>query len=212
MDIKNGDVSNGTLPGGKQIPEAIAQHFGDRRYDATTKRQKAKCNCCSAVGSVERHVENSSSLVLERHMNRNHKAMYGSNPSASGGEQLAQQTSNGNGNTSEKVESNSPELETSALVDMLFATIDFAKDADWVRKLFTWYVGGHERTHGHAAYVFGHGSEGKTRIVRAMLLGLNVFECRLTEQYAFDGFTSNVDVLLLEWSALDNTLARLYYQ
>jgi hypothetical protein len=42
-----------------------------------------------------------------------------------------------------------------------------------------------------------------------MVLGLNVFECRLTEPYAFDGFTSNVDVLLLEdvnWSVFDNAL------
>jgi hypothetical protein len=133
--------------------------------------------------------------------------MYGSNPSSSGGEQLAQHPSNDN--TSEKVDTNSSEVQPPALVEMLFATIDFAKDVAWVRKLFTWFVDGHERTHRYAAYVFGHGGEGKTRIVRAMLLGLNVFECRLTESYAFDGFSSNVDVLLLEdvnWAVFDNAL------
>ena len=133
--------------------------------------------------------------------------MYGSNPSSSGGEQLAQHPSNDN--TSEKVDTNSSEVQPPALVEMLFATIDFAKDVAWVRKLFTWFVDGHERTHRYAAYVFGHGGEGKTRIVRAMLLGLNVFACRLTESYAFDGFSSNVDVLLLEdvnWAVFDNAL------
>jgi hypothetical protein len=207
MDVKNYDVSNGGLIGGKRIPEIIAQHFTDCSYDATTKRWKAKCNCCFAVGDVERYIENSSASVFERHITRNHKAICASNLSTSSGEQPAQHPSNDN--TREKVGGNSPELETPALVDMLFATIDFAKDVDWVRKLFTWFVDGHERTHRYAAYVFGHGGEGKTRIVRAMLHGFNVFECRLTEPYAFDGFSSDVDVLLLEdvnWLVFDNAL------
>jgi hypothetical protein len=207
MDIKSDDVANGTKTGGKNIPGFIAQHFTDCSYNATAKRWKAKCNFCLAVGGVECYIENSSCSVFERHMNRNHKVIYTTNTSTSGGEQLAQQPSNSN--TSEKVDSNSPEWEPSASVDMLFVTINFINDADWVRKLFTWFVGGHERTHRHAAYVFGHGGEGKTRIVRAMLLGLNVFECRLTEPYAFDGFSSDVDVLLLEdvnWSVFDNAL------
>jgi hypothetical protein len=207
MDVKYEDVSTGTVIGGKHIPGVIAQHFVDCSYDAATKRWKAKCNCCLAVGGVERYIVNSSSSVFERHMNRNHKAVYGSNPSTSDAEQVTQQPSDGN--TTEKVDSNSPELQPSALVEMLFATIDFAKDAAWDRKLFTWFVDGHEHTHRYAPYVFGHGGEGKTRIVRAMLLELNVFECRLTEPYAFDGFSSNVDVLLLEdvnWSVFDNAL------
>ena len=154
-----------------------------------------------------RYIENSSSSVFERHINRNHKAIRGSNPSASGAEQLAQEPSDGE--TSEKVDSNSPEMETPALVDALFTIIGFAKDVAWARKLFTWFVDGRERTHRYAAYVFGHGGEGKTRIVREMVRGLNVFECRLTEPYAFDGFSSNVDVLLLEdvnWAVFDNAL------
>jgi hypothetical protein len=207
MDDKNDDGSNGTVAGGKHIPAVIVQHFTDCTYDATTKRWKAKCNCCLAVGGVERYVENSAPSVFKRHMNRNHKAMYGSNLSTSGAEQLAQQPPDGE--TSEKVDSNIPELETPALVDAMFTLIDFAKDVAWARKLFTWFVDGHERTHRHAAYVFGHGGEGKTRIVREMVVGLNVFECRLTEPYAFDGFSSSVDVLLLEdvnWSVFDNAL------
>jgi hypothetical protein len=207
MDVKSDDVVNGMVAGGKHIPGVIAQHFTDCSYDTTSKRWKAKCNCCLAVGGVERYIQNSSSSVFERRMDRNHKAICSSDPGTSGREQLAQQRSNGN--TSEKVDSNSPELQPSASVEILFATINFAKDAAWVRKLFSWFAGGHERTHRYAVYVFGHGGEGKTRIVRAMLLGLNVFECRLTEPYAFDGFSSNVDVLLLEdvnWSVFDNAL------
>jgi hypothetical protein len=208
MDVETDAVSNGSVSGGKHIPEVIARHFTDCSYDATTKRWKAKCKCCLAVGDVVRYIENNSSSVFERHINRNHKAICASNLSSSGAEeQLAQQPSDGE--TSEKVDSNLSEMETPALVGALFTIIDFAKDVAWARKLFTWFVDGRERTHRYAAYVFGHGGEGKTRIVREMVRGLNVFECRLTEPYAFDGFTSDVDVLLLEdvnWSVFDNAL------
>jgi hypothetical protein len=207
MDVKSDEVANGKVVGGKRIPECIAQHFTDCSYDATTKRWKAKCNYCFAVGGVERYIENSFSSVFDRHIKRNHKAICASKVSTSSGEQQAQQLSDCN--VVAKVSASSSEIEASELVDMLFSTINFAKDVGWVRKLFTWFVDGHKRTHRYAAYVFGHGGEGKTRIVRAMLQGLNVFECRLTEPYAFDGFSSDVDVLLLEdvnWFVFDNAL------
>jgi hypothetical protein len=100
------------------------------------------------------------------------------------GEQLAHERSNGD--TSEKVDTNSPELQAPALRELLFATIDFAKGVAWVRKLFTWFVDGHKRTHRYGAHVSGHGAEGKTRIVREMLVGLNVFDCPLTKPYVVD--------------------------
>ena len=207
MDDKTDDGTNGTLICGKRIPGVISQHFTDCTYDATTKRWKAKCNCCLLVGGVERYIENHSSSIFQRHINRSHKAICGSSLATSEVESLAQQPSDGE--TSEKVVSSVPMFETSALVDELFLMIDFAKDVAWVRKLFTWYLEGNKHTHRYAAYVFGHGGEGKTRIVREMVRLCNVFECRLTEPYAFDGFTANVDVLLLEdvnWSVFDNAL------
>ena len=207
MDIKTDDGSNGTLIGGKLIPVVISKHFTDCTYDVMTKRWKAKCNCCLVVGGVERYIENRSSSVFERHVNRNHKAISDCNDDTSEAESLAQQSSNGE--TDEKDDINAPEMDTQAIVDQLFVQIDFVKDVAWVRKLFNWMLVGRARTHRHAAYVFGHGGEGKTRIVRAMITKFNVFECRLTEPYAFDGFSSNVDVLLLEdvnWAVFDNAL------
>jgi hypothetical protein len=204
MDVKHDDASNGTAVGGKRIPEAIAQHFTNCSYDSTTKRWKAKCNYCSAA---ECYIENSSASVFERHVGRNHKAICASKVSTSSGEQKAQQPSNGN--IVEKVVGNLPEYDTPAQVNELFNEVGFAKDVGWVRKLFTWFLDGHKRTHRYAAYVFGHGGEGKTRIVRAMLSGCKIFECRLTEPYAFDGFSSDVNVLLLEdvnWQVFDIAL------
>jgi hypothetical protein len=205
MDVKHDDASNVTVVGGKRIPESIAQHFTNCSYDPATKRWKAKCNYCSAA---ECYIENSSASVFERHVGRNHKSICASKVSTSSGEQKAQQPSDGN--VIEKVANNLPVFETSAYVDLLFEQVGFAKDVGWVRKLFTWYVDSNERTHRYAAYVFGHGGEGKSRIVRAMIpAGLNIFECRLTEPYAFDGFSSDIDVLLLEdvnWQVFDNAL------
>ena len=94
-------------------------------------------------------------------------------------------------------------------VDDLFSSISFAKDVDWTRNLFKWFTGGYANTNRYAAYVFGSGGEGKTRIVRALVQGKNVFECRLTEPYAFDGFESNTDILLVEdvnWDCFDVAL------
>ena len=57
--------------------------------------------------------------------------------------------------------------------------------------------------------MFGSGGEGKTRLVRALVRGLNIFECRLTEPYAFDGFNSETDILLVEdvnWRCFHATL------
>jgi hypothetical protein len=90
MDVKNDDISNATATGRKNIPGVIPQTFTDWRYDATPKRLKAKRNCRLVLGGVEHYIENSSCSVFERRMNRNHKSIYGSNPRASGGEQLAQ--------------------------------------------------------------------------------------------------------------------------
>ena len=74
----------------------------------------------------------------------------------------------------------------------------FVKEVGWTRKLFAWFLGEYERTRRYTAYLFGKGGEGKTRTVRALLQGKNVFECRLTEPYAFDGFDADVDILLIE--------------
>jgi hypothetical protein len=208
------DVSNETMVGGKRIPGVIAQNFVDCSYDVAAKRWKAKCKWCSVVGGVECYIENSFSSVFERHMNRKHKAIHDSKTIASGGEQLAAKAniqSDGEqpATVNEQVDDSSTEVDKLALVELLFQTIDFAKDTAWVRKLFTWFIIGHEQSHRYAAYVFGHGGEGKSRIVRAMLPGLNIFECRLTEPYAFDGFNANVHILLIEdvnWAVFDNTL------
>ena len=94
-------------------------------------------------------------------------------------------------------------------VESLFATIDFAADVPWVRKLFSWFSGGPELSHRYTAYVFGQGGEGKSRIVRAIVRNMNVFESRLTEPAAFDGYDSDYDVLLVEdvnWHVFENTL------
>ena len=74
----------------------------------------------------------------------------------------------------------------------------FVKEVGWTRKLFDWFLGEYEHTRRYTAYLFGKGGEGKTRTVRALLQGKNVFECRLTEPYAFDGFDADVDILLIE--------------
>jgi hypothetical protein len=101
---------------------------------------------------------------------------------------------------------NYPQLQS---VESLFAIIDNVEDVAWTRSLFTWFVGGYERTHRYAAYVFGLGGEGKTRVVRAMTRGMRVFECRLTEPYAFEGYDDTIDILLLDdvnWASFDITL------
>ena len=72
-----------------------------------------------------------------------------------------------------------------------------------------WFGGGCERTRRYAAYVFGAGGEGKSRIVRAMIQGMNVFECRLNGPFAFDGFSSSTDVLFVDdinWACFDRKL------
>ena len=94
-------------------------------------------------------------------------------------------------------------------VDEMFSSIGFIRDVEWTRNLLKWFVGGYNNTHRYCAYVFGSGGEGKTRLVRALAYGMNVFECRLTEPYAFDGFNSSTDVLLVEdvnWSCFHTTL------
>ena len=94
-------------------------------------------------------------------------------------------------------------------VELLFSSIGFAENVPWTRNLFNWFAGGCERSHRYAAYVFGKGGEGKSRIVRAMIQGMNVFECRLTEPYAFHGFSSSTDVVLVDdmyWFCFDRTL------
>jgi hypothetical protein len=83
-------------------------------------------------------------------------------------------------------------------VESIYASKPFIKQVEWTTNLFKWFVGGAERTYRYAAYVFGAGGEGKTRVVRALVAGKNVFECRLTERYAFEGFDSNVDILLID--------------
>jgi hypothetical protein len=205
MDVTIQVVSSGMVVAGKHVPAIIAQHFTDFSYDATTMRWKAKCNCCLTVGGVECYIENKSTSVFARHMSRNHKAICYGSSNATACEQSVQQLSNIN--TDKRLDGRAVKLQPS--MEMLFATIDFANDVQWVRKLFTWFIDGNIRTHRYAAYVFGHGGEGKTRIVRAMLQGLNIFECRLTEPFAFEGFNSDVDVLLLEdvnWHVFDNAL------
>jgi len=90
-----------------------------------------------------------------------------------------------------------PSLQMASQVWQL-SPLGFVKDVQWVLKLFNWFVGDYERTHRYTAYLFGEGGEGKTRTVRALVQGKNVFECRLTEAYAFDGFNADVDILLIE--------------
>jgi hypothetical protein len=101
---------------------------------------------------------------------------------------------------------NYPHLQS---VESLFTIIDNVEDVAWTRSLFSWFVGGYERTHRYAAYVLGMGGEGKTRVVRAMTFGMRVFECRLTEPYAFEGYDDSIDILLLDdvnWASFDITL------
>lgn len=91
-------------------------------------------------------------------------------------------------------------------VESVFSTLPFVKDVAWTRHLFEWFMGGHQRTRRYAVYVFGAGGEGKTRIVRGLIHEKNVFECRLTERYALDGFDANTDILLVEginWDSFD---------
>jgi hypothetical protein len=83
-------------------------------------------------------------------------------------------------------------------VESIYASIPFVKEVEWTTKLFKWYSGECERTHRYAAYVFGAGGEGKTRVVRALVAGKNVYECRLTERFAFEGFNPSVDILLID--------------
>ena len=104
---------------------------------------------------------------------------------------------------------NTPRATHRTTPNELLRSIPFALDVDWTRSLFKWFAGDFDRTHRYAAYVFGSGGEGKTRIVRALLQGKNVFECRLTEPYAFDGYDSSTEILLVEdvhWSCFDITL------
>ena len=92
---------------------------------------------------------------------------------------------------------------------LLFSSLGFVENVTWTHNLFSWFAGGAERTHRYAAYVCGTGGEGKTRIVRAMIRGMNVFECKLTEPYAFHGFSSSTDVVLVDevnWSCFDDSL------
>ena len=94
-------------------------------------------------------------------------------------------------------------------VDEMFSSIGFIRDVEWTRNLLKWFVGGYNSTHRYCAYVFGSGGEGKTRVVRELVRGMKVFECRLTEPYAFDGFASDTDILLVEdvnWSCFHTTL------
>ena len=91
----------------------------------------------------------------------------------------------------------SEQLQNLPTVEQLYSRVSFVREVDWVNKLFKWFANEHHRTHRYAAYVFGCGGEGKTRVVRALTEGKNVFECRLTEAYAFDGFESNTDILLV---------------
>ena len=92
---------------------------------------------------------------------------------------------------------------------MLFSSIGFVQNVTWTRKLFDWFGGGCDRSRRYAAYVFGVGGEGKTRIVRAMADGMNVFECRLNEPFGLQGFSSTTDVLLVDdvnWDTFDHAL------
>ena len=93
--------------------------------------------------------------------------------------------------------------------EALFSSIDFVEDVAWTRNLFNWFGGGCERSRLYAAYVVGAGGEGKTRIVRAMIQGMNVFECCLFSPFALDGFDKNVDILLVDdisWGKFDSAL------
>ena len=101
-----------------------------------------------------------------------------------------------------------PNLKVTSQMSQL-SSLAFVKDVDWVLKLFNWFLGEYERTYRYTAYLFGKGGEGKTRIVRALIQGKNVFECRLTEPYAFDGFNADVDILLIEdvnWLCFEDSL------
>jgi hypothetical protein len=94
-------------------------------------------------------------------------------------------------------------------VESLFLLNQNVEDIEWTRNLFSWFAGGYKRTHRYAAYVLGVGGEGKTRVVRGMTKGMRVFECRLTEPYAFEGFDENTDILLLDdmnWNCFDVAL------
>ena len=105
--------------------------------------------------------------------------------------------------------SKSNQVQHTPTVEQLYSRVGFVRKVEWVSKLFMWFASEHRRTHRYAAYVFGRGGEGKTRVVRALTEGKNVFECRLTEAYAFDGFESNTDILLVEdvnWDCFDNRL------
>ena len=104
------------------------------------------------------------------------------------------------------IQSPAPERPT---VQQMYYRINFVNEVRWISNLFNWFAGDYERTHRYAAYVFGSGGEGKTRVARALVEGKNVFECRLTEAYAFDGFESDTDILLVEdvnWDCFDNGL------
>jgi len=92
---------------------------------------------------------------------------------------------------------------------VLFSSVGFAANVTWTRSLFNWFGGGCERSHRYAAYVVGAGGEGKTRIVRAMIQGMNVFECCLINPFAFDGFNKSIDILLVDdvnWDKFDRAL------
>jgi hypothetical protein len=93
---------------------------------------------------------------------------------------------------------NSNNLSATASVESIYESKPFINKVEWTANLFKWFVSGSERTHRYAAYIFGHGGEGKTRVVRALVEGKNVFECRLTERYAFEGFNSDIDILLID--------------
>ena len=91
-----------------------------------------------------------------------------------------------------------PDWLSTPQMSQLSSSLAFVKKVGWTLKLFHWFTEEHERTHRYTAYLFGKGGEGKTRTVRALIQGKNVFECRLTESYAFEGFNADVDILLIE--------------
>jgi len=91
-----------------------------------------------------------------------------------------------------------PDWLSTPQMSQISSSLAFVKKVGWTFKLFHWFTEEHERTHRYTAYLFGKGGEGKTRTVRALIQGKNVFECRLTESYAFEGFNADVDILLIE--------------